>query len=495
MVNHARQDGTHLGWRDDNARVQAARQPFARRAQRLFQVGGMAGFCGLPSARRQAADVDTQGYYTYPLLFYTAFPEVSLAQLRTLSLAGSYLFDQILCQDSIIDDSHGANPATLLLAGMLQQEALALLYTLFPADSPFWRYFAGYQEHFTQAVLRECICHRFLLTPYSDEERLFIYGGKPALGKACMAALALLGDRPAAIPAFAASHDHFHVAYQLMDDLEDWRLDYRRGHYSYPLTWAFLQAGWQSKIESGPRPHPDQVARLLEETGTVAHVQEVALASLEQAERVLETGMADGSWRAAIQQTRRAVQQLRLREVPPPAPGPLGDPAARAWQAAVARATTATPIGASWLGWLDGSRTPHVPVAGIRAIQRKILGRLGGASTLGEALAQVGLAIAGSYARYPAHDLADHLGLTSAELAWCRRNRRWLDAMLALSLEEPPCLWTPATPAPRPAGWAPAGLGRFLGHALVQELMDDGVAPDQASPAQVLDHFRRQLIG
>ncbi len=73
-------------------------------------------------------------------------------------------------------------------------------------------------------MLQERVRHYGLLTPYSEAELQFIYSGKPAIGKACIAALALLGGRKDLIAPLTTSHDHFHVAYQLIDDLQDWRL-------------------------------------------------------------------------------------------------------------------------------------------------------------------------------------------------------------------------------------------------------------------------------
>jgi len=441
------------------------------------------------------AGIDTSGYYTYPLLFYTAFPDVSLAQLRLLSLSGSYLFDYILCLDSILDNPAGSQAGSIFLSSMLQQEAFSLLYSLFPAGTPFWSYFNSYYEHFAQAMLQERVRHYGLLTPYSEAELQFIYSGKPAIGKACIAALALLGGRKDLIAPLTTSHDHFHVAYQLIDDLQDWRLDYQRRHYSYLLTYAFSEAGWKPRIESDQSPPADEVELLLQQIGVVEYTRALIFAYLDKAESVLEVNMAEGSWAAAIQQTRRHIEELQLGGEPPDITTPLPATTVLDWNASLDAQTTVTPVAPGWLPWLDRSRVPHVGARKIREAQQRALSQSGGATTIGEALCQVGLAIAYSQELCPEHNLALHLGISEGELEWCYRNEQWLDAIFSLCLEEPVCLWTPEivpTPNPLP-GWIPPGVGRYLGYRLVRCYAYGAASSDALTTGYILRHYRHQL--
>lgn len=497
MSQHQTRQRIDVGWYEDNVRVQEARKPFIRRARKVLQIGGLSGFPGMLSEQRMKANIDTRGYFTYPLLFYTAFPDVSLAQLRTLSLTGSYLFDYILGLDSILDNPAGAHAGTIFQNSLLQQEALSLLHTLFPAGTPFWRYFEDYFGHFIQATLQERARHHGLLTPYGEEDLQFIYAGKPAVGKACIAALALLGDREALIAPMTASHDAFHVGYQLIDDLQDWRIDYLRRQYSYPLVHAFLEAGWKERIESDAPPHLDEVARLLLESGAVEQTRSLVLAYFDKALSLLAVDMADGSWAAAIEQTRRIVETFEFDAEPPPirsvSPTQTTETSVIEWAVDLDAERTATPIAACWLPWLDHARVPHVGKADIRSVQYTSLCQAGRAVTLGEALCHVGGAITDSWQRYPAHSLAVHLGISTGELAWCRRNGQWADGLLALSLDEQACLWTPNS-APSRYGWVPPGLTRYLGYRLVTDYASVTAAPEEAVPAEVLHHYRQQLI-
>lgn len=231
----------HVGWRGDSALVAEARRPLRRRVARLLQVDGLPATVGLPSERRIAAGVDPRIFHTYPLLFHTVFPDVSLAQLRALSVSGSHLFDYVLTLDEVLDRPASCSGGSLLLGSVLQREALHGLYALLPPASPFWGHFDRYFEHFCQAVLREEARHRGLVQPYSRGELELVYSGKSAIAKACLAALAVLGGDERPLPRLEASHDSYYVAFQLADDLADWQIDYARGHYSYPLTVAFVR--------------------------------------------------------------------------------------------------------------------------------------------------------------------------------------------------------------------------------------------------------------
>lgn len=503
---------TDVGWHDDNAAVQVARRPFTQRACRVLQVDGLLDFAGLPSQRRLEADIDTRAYYTYPLLFYSAFPDVSLAQLRTLSLCGSYMFDYMLTLDQQLDNNGSGDATTLFLGGLLHQEALMLLSTLLPPSTPYWRHFDNYIEQFVQATLRERLNHHGLCNPYADEELENVYAGKAAVGKASIAALAFLGDRRDLIAPMAASHDHFHVAYQLLDDLQDWRDDYRRRQYSYPLAWALGHAGWVSRAESSAPPPAEDVGRLLMESGAVEHTRARSLAYLDRARSALRVDMPDGSWAAAIDQARRLVSsfafhhELERSDAPASHPGgkacsesvpdrssALGRRTALDWSTALDADATAVPVAADWARWLDPTRAPHVTDARIRATQRAALLQAGGAATVGEAVCQVGMAVAASRTRHPQHPLTLHLGMPAGELAWCARNIPWAFAVLTRSVDAPARLWSANTTPRSPTGRMPVGIGRYVGLRLVDEYTQ-AVPTGDVTPARVLDHHTRQRI-
>ncbi|MFD0078173.1 hypothetical protein ACFVIY_37725 [Streptomyces sp. NPDC127166] len=489
----------HVGWRGDSALVEDARRPLRRRVARLLQVDGLPATAGLPSERRIAAGVDPRVFYTYPLLFYTSFPDVSLAQLRALSLSGSHLFDYVLTLDEVLDRPSSCAGGSLLLGSLLQREALHGLYTLLPPGSSFWSHFDRYFEHFCQAVLREEARHRGLLQPYPRDELELVYSGKSAIAKACLAALAVLGGNERPLAGLEASHDSYYVAFQLADDLADWRIDYERGHYSYPLTVAFLRAGWQRRVESGERPPAPEVAELIAREGVIEEIRGLALDHLDQAAGAVDR-ISDGSWHAAIRTTRQRIEDPALglgpaagspksaaasTDVPVTPTGWRGD----GW-------TPATPVAASWRPWLDAGRTPRAPRQAILEEQLRTLDAAGPARTTGEALCQVGMAIAASRRAFPQYGLAEHLGVSAAELDWLDQHGPWLDGLLALGLDEEPEQWhpdRPDTPGVVP-GWVPPAVGRYLGHRMVDRSAQEHPPGTVPTPDVLLRAYRVHAV-
>ena len=478
----------HSGWRDENIRVQDARRTFIRQAREALQVDGLPTFDCLPSERRGASGIDTLSYYTYPLLFYGLFPRVSLAQLRALSVCGSYLFDYALSLDRLIDHPARSDLGALLLSQRLHREALGRLGHLFGPGHAFWGYFDRYTAELMQAALRERARHCSLVTPYRRSDLEQIYAGKAALAKVCLAALALLDGSEPTLERLAASHDAFYVGFQLFDDLQDWRLDYQSRRYSYPLTEVLLRAGLRERAESAERPPAEEVGELLRSSDVLEECRALALEYLARAEGSLET-MGDGSWARAIRQTGERIRAFRLdhtepQEQPGPPPGP-------AWDAL--GTPVATPIAARWRPWLDPARAPLIHNPRLLAAQRQYLERAEPAATLGLAVCQVGLAIDASLERYPDIDPAQHLGVRPAELVWCRSNDGWLEALLALALDQPAESWASAPDSRGAEGWLSPAVGRFLGYHLVQSYRAERGSPPSAQA--LLADYRRKLIG
>lgn len=485
---------TETGWHDDNIYVQDARLPFARRASHYLQINGIPLMGGFPSEERLKAKIDTRAYYTYPLLFYTPFSEISLAQLRALSLCGSYLFDHVLCLDKVLDRPGKINVSDIFLSHLLQQESLANLYALFPPNNAFWAYFNDYYAHCIQAVIQERAHHHYLCNPYQKEDWAYICAGKPAIGKVCIAALALLGQREELIPALTASHDAFYVAFQILDDLQDWCVDYQRHHYSYFLTEAFLQAGWDKKVESHSRPSPESVAELLQTSDIIPRLQETAVAYLTQAESVLGDEVPP-NWLAVIRRTTERILAFQLpvesNASEPITQTPIDEATTLDWRSQPPH-TTAVPITAGWLDWLDPARSIAPLPDTIQTAQQAILHQFETATSLGEAICQVGIAIADTISQYPETTINQQLGLSDGEWAWCQHQDRWLEGLLALSLDEPALLWSPIT-AVTSSGWLLPAMGRYLGYKIVQEYRQGHNHPNP-TPAMILEDYRHQLI-
>ncbi len=261
------------------------------------------------------------------------------------------------------------------------------------------------------------------------------------------------------------------------------------------LTRAFQLAGWERPLEAGDGPSVSDVGDLLSRSGVVEEVRALALTFFNRAESTVDD-MAQGSWLAAIRHTRERVASFQFHPAAEAAPAHQPRPAGAGSSFWNGTPGIVVPVARAWRAWLDRTREPRVAAASLVAEQQRVLHESGAASTVGTALCQVGLAIHASMRRFPEQDLAAHVGMSAGELEWCRRNDTWLKALLALSIDYPPELWTVADPVPPGpfVGWVPPAVGRYLGYRMVAYCARAVPGAAQPTVSTVLEHHRRHLV-
>jgi squalene-hopene/tetraprenyl-beta-curcumene cyclase len=209
--------------------------------------------------------------HCYPFLFADEFPLVPLQDVRKIAVAGCFYMEHLLMQDKLIDGheiSDGPSRCRFSLKSALyHEESIAILQSLFVPESPFWCCLEEYHKEFARAVFVEATKHVGRMSPYPLKELWQIAMGKSALAKAATAALALLAHEEEKIAPLALTQDWAAVGLQLHDDLKDWKTDYQRGHYSYVLTRAIFEGGFEEEVASGDRPDIDAIGRTLYYSG------------------------------------------------------------------------------------------------------------------------------------------------------------------------------------------------------------------------------------
>lgn len=162
-----------------------------------------------------------------------------------VSLASAYALLYFGIQDEVMDLADGEYKGHLLPVGNLFLLQLIRQYReLFPSNSLFWSSFDGYCEEWANSTLWERENHWNQALPYSSSD-LILLARKASLMKICCAAMALLAGQEAAIEQLAAMVDYNQVAFQLIDDLRDWRDDLARENYTYLLTQVMAVRGIQ----------------------------------------------------------------------------------------------------------------------------------------------------------------------------------------------------------------------------------------------------------
>lgn len=227
-------------------------------------------------------------YDYYPYLFHNEFERVSKETFRTIAISGALYLRYLLLNDRMMDSKDIINPSNLLYSDYLHEKSLSLLHSLFSSSSVFWEYFAGYNREFTSAILLERTKHFGIVSPYSFSEFESIAKGKSTMAKYVTTALAILNETPEKIEALEKSQDYFHIGFQLIDDLQDWKEDYLNRNYSCLLTSIIYQ---NKLVEHAASNNPPD----LETIGRALYLSKMAEKQMNYAVRSLKKATAYGA--------------------------------------------------------------------------------------------------------------------------------------------------------------------------------------------------------
>lgn len=192
----------------------------------------------------------------YPYLFCETFPAVSPSQRRQLTVAIQLLFAHLLIQDRLMDAEavvcslvHGYQQLT---SSLLHEKSWRLLADLLTVHSPFWRLWDQYHQEWLVATWTEKRWDARWPQRPDTTTLLDIAANKTAIAKVVPAALAVLSEMSAPPPALDESQTLAATAFQLYDDLLDWRQDYERKHLTFPTCRALVNAGISPGMEILP---------------------------------------------------------------------------------------------------------------------------------------------------------------------------------------------------------------------------------------------------
>jgi hypothetical protein len=224
-------------------------------------------------------------FYYYPFLFASAFPSVTVEDLRRIAMANRVLLEAILLTDKKIDETRPWTPKDLCLVDTYFHKALELLIPLFPLEHMFWAKTQEWYLQHARAILKEQRRHRYRLYRYTKEEFFEISTGKVALIKTNLMAMGLLSDAGDALASLMESQDRFLAGFQCFDDLRDWKEDLRHGNYTYLLTKLLLEAGFH-------HPFPGDESFPFDGLGQVLYHRGVADDQLRMAEQYFRDALA-----------------------------------------------------------------------------------------------------------------------------------------------------------------------------------------------------------
>lgn len=285
-------------------------------------------------------DEDIYFYLRFPYLFYECYHQVPAESYDQLALSQYLYLNHVLMTDRLMDGKLLLEPQIAYWVNAVHQKIVLILSQLFAPEAPFWAYFDQCRCENTQALLLERVKHTYKLQPYSESEKILIFGGKSAMAKAGVAALACLSGQD--VPEnLLISCEAFHIGLQLMDNLQDWRSDYRDHLYTPLLTEVLLENGLTDEAEATERVDVNRIGTLIYNHGYAHAALDEAVTYFQLALHMAQ-GMLCPAWQTEILRTiqgcneyaatlAQKIQQLQAKRTPPAQKTPGAAPGEADW--------------------------------------------------------------------------------------------------------------------------------------------------------------------
>jgi hypothetical protein len=226
-------------------------------------------------------------YHGLPFAFRAAFPRVASGDLVAFAAAARLYAGAILLADPVVDGV-GTASVHLFRIMALQSEALRALQRLFPPDARFWERLQKYTAGYMSACLDEsAFCGgRRPWSELTDPRAVGIALQKNGVSHAVLAGLAELDGDDAALARLSSALDDFNFATQMLDDVQDWKDDLRRGIPSVLLRPVLADGPVRPSQEAALDRYIAEAGRRLYYEGHLIAVLERAIDALRRAEDV-----------------------------------------------------------------------------------------------------------------------------------------------------------------------------------------------------------------
>lgn len=252
-------------------------------------------------------------YDCYPYLFLNAFPGLALEDVRPLAVAGRLFATAVFIADGVMDGQTTGDDAALDLLRLqaLQFEAYQTLYQLFPPESPFWPQMRGYLAAYVEACLleRSFAQGERSWSEFTEEVGCRIIIGKCGVAKCVVAGLATLAGQTTLLPSLTASIDHYYIAFQMWDDLQDWKEDWAMGQPSLLLARLLGDSPGGQETDNSSDQSVAQLTRKLYYHNHAQAILQIGLHSLHTARAALQ-GLPNLDWIAILDQLEHAYRQV-----------------------------------------------------------------------------------------------------------------------------------------------------------------------------------------
>jgi len=169
-------------------------------------------------------------YQNYPSVFSNAFL-IKKPDLDYLDIAGYLYYQATLFTDRLIDEKE---TAYFPLITICQEESIKILTSIYDLKSDFWIIWNKRKAEYLDAIyLEKKIQHKTIVT---IKEYEILADKKAAFGKIALDSLFTLDNKDEKMyQKLLLSHKYFSVAFQLNDDIQDFKEDLKNKQFNWAI--------------------------------------------------------------------------------------------------------------------------------------------------------------------------------------------------------------------------------------------------------------------
>lgn len=230
-------------------------------------------------------------YQNYPSLFAQSF-FVTRENLDKLNIAGYLYYQATLFADSLIDEK---DVSKFPLIGICQEESIKILTSIYGVESDFWKFWNVRRNEYLEAIyLEKSFLQKKNITIEEYEE---LADKKSAFGKVAIDCLYNLDNKNQKLyDNLLLSHKYFSVAFQLNDDIQDLKIDIKKGQFN----WAHYLLK-QQNIES---QNPEILEKYLYIRGNAKEIYYLGISYCDKALELVENIIVP-DWIKVLQGTKQ----------------------------------------------------------------------------------------------------------------------------------------------------------------------------------------------
>ena len=169
-------------------------------------------------------------YQNYPSLFSDVF-FISTKQLDLLDIAGFLYYQSTIFTDSLIDEK---SISKVPFISICQEESIKILSSIYNLESNFWVLWNKRRNEYFQAVYLEKELYKQEIVDMDKYE--ILADTKSAFGKVAIDCLFSIDNKNEDLyQKLLLSHKYFSVAFQLNDDIQDFKRDFKNCQFNWAV--------------------------------------------------------------------------------------------------------------------------------------------------------------------------------------------------------------------------------------------------------------------